>query len=236
MRTINTSNQNLLVNAEEATRQHVFKVHTFRGLNWCEVCAQFLWGFSVQGMKCESKCCCLSVPLFGNNPIFLFLDCSFVAHKRCADNVSKQECLMDRNELKGPLFGVELSAITKSPSHSIPFIVVKCVEEIEARGIYQEGIYRVSGFADEVDELKSTFEKLGRQTNISAESLNIHTVAGVLKLYFRTLPTPLITAECGLLLMDSMGMYECTCIGQEQYNKYKSVLFPFQTRKITASK
>lgn len=111
---------------------------------------------------------------------------------------------MDKNEPKGPLFGVELSAITKSPSQSIPFIVVKCVEEIEARGIYQEGIYRVSGFADEVEELKNSFEKLGRQTNIS-ESLNIHTVAGVLKMYFRTLPTPLITAECGVLLMNSMS-------------------------------
>lgn len=112
---------------------------------------------------------------------------------------------MGRNEVKGPLFGVELSAITRIQINSIPFIVVKCVEEIEARGIFQEGIYRVSGFADEVEELKNSFEKLGRQTNVSAESLNIHTVAGVLKLYFRSLPTPLLTAECGLLLMANLG-------------------------------
>lgn len=112
---------------------------------------------------------------------------------------------MGRNEVKGPLFGVELSAITRIQINSIPFIVVKCVEEIEARGIFQEGIYRVSGFADEVEELKNSFEKLGRQTNVSAESLNIHTVAGVLKLYFRSLPTPLLTTECGLLLMANLG-------------------------------
>lgn len=113
---------------------------------------------------------------------------------------------MDKNdEVKGPLFGVELGAITKLQSNSIPFIVVKCVEEIEARGIFQEGIYRVSGFADEVEELKNTFERLGRQTNVAAENLNIHTVAGVLKLYFRSLPTPLITAECSALLMTSLS-------------------------------
>lgn len=79
------------------------------------------------------------------------------------------------------------------------------MEEIESRGIYQEGIYRVSAFADEVEELKAAFEKNGRQTNISSDNLSIHTVAGVLKSYFRQLPTPLITAECSALLMASIG-------------------------------
>lgn len=132
-------------------------------------------------------------------------DCSFVAHKRCADSVAKQECPGEKNESKGPLFGIELNTVMKNQSNSIPFLVVKCVEEIEARGIMQEGIYRVSGFADEVDELKENFEKNGRRTNISTENISIHTVAGVLKMFFRNLPTPLITTECGEQLMKCLG-------------------------------
>lgn len=34
---------------------HTFKIHTFKGLNWCEFCANFLWGFTAQGVKCEGK-------------------------------------------------------------------------------------------------------------------------------------------------------------------------------------
>lgn len=34
-------------------KAHSFKVHTFKGLNWCELCANFLWGFTAQGVKCE---------------------------------------------------------------------------------------------------------------------------------------------------------------------------------------
>lgn len=124
--------------------------------------------------------------------------------------MATKECSLvdDGESTKGPHFGIELSSVIAKQATSIPFIVTKCVEEIEARGITQEGIYRVSGFADEVDELKAAFIKHGRQTNISAESLNIHTVAGVLKLFFRNLPTPLISesiaAECNTLVDGDM--------------------------------
>lgn len=37
------------------SKSHSFKVHTFKGLNWCELCANFLWGFTAQGVKCEGK-------------------------------------------------------------------------------------------------------------------------------------------------------------------------------------
>jgi chimaerin len=37
--------------------------------------------------------------------------------------------------------------------------VKKCVNEIESRGMDSEGIYRVSGFADEIEALKMAFDK-----------------------------------------------------------------------------
>lgn len=36
-------------------KPHLFKVHTFKGLNWCEFCGNFLWGFTAQGVKCEGN-------------------------------------------------------------------------------------------------------------------------------------------------------------------------------------
>lgn len=38
---------------EKFEKSHAFKVTTFKGLNWCELCGNFLWGFSAQGVKCE---------------------------------------------------------------------------------------------------------------------------------------------------------------------------------------
>lgn len=38
---------------EKIEKSHVFKVTTFKGLNWCELCGNFLWGFTAQGVKCE---------------------------------------------------------------------------------------------------------------------------------------------------------------------------------------
>lgn len=38
---------------EKFEKFHVFKITTFKGLNWCELCGNFLWGFTAQGVKCE---------------------------------------------------------------------------------------------------------------------------------------------------------------------------------------
>lgn len=48
-----TIEDNPLVN--KYSKSHSFKVHTFKGLNWCELCANFLWGFTAQGVKCEGN-------------------------------------------------------------------------------------------------------------------------------------------------------------------------------------
>jgi hypothetical protein len=39
--------------AVDYDKPHAFKIHTFKGLNWCEFCGNFLWGFTAQGVKCE---------------------------------------------------------------------------------------------------------------------------------------------------------------------------------------
>ncbi|XP_026467095.1 beta-chimaerin [Ctenocephalides felis] len=150
-------------------KPHSFKVHTFKGLNWCELCANFLWGFIVQGVKCE--------------------DCGFVAHSKCSEHVPN-DCSPDLKSIRG-VFGTDLTTLLNARSEALPFIVLKCAEEIEKRGLDQEGIYRVSGFQDEIDMLKCALDTGGEVIDISKYNVNV--VAGTLKLYLRLLPVPLIT-------------------------------------------
>jgi len=82
------------------------------------------------------------------------------------------------------------------PHHQIPFVVRRCVEEVEARGMLQEGIYRVSGFADEIEALKLALDREGETTDMSETAYgNVNVIAGTLKLYLRLLPVPLITFQ-----------------------------------------
>lgn len=153
-------------------KSHKFKIHTFKGLNWCEFCANFLWGFTAQGVKCE--------------------DCGFIAHNKCSELVPAK-CVPDLKKIRG-VFGSDLTTVVTAHKCIIPFVVRRCVEEVEARGMLQEGIYRVSGFADEIDALKMALDRNGEKTDMSETAYsNINVVAGTLKLYLRLLPVPLIT-------------------------------------------
>lgn len=102
---------------------------------------------------------------------------------------------------------------------TVPDIVKMCVEEVERRGMEEIGIYRVSGVASEVKELKTYFDTskpppslvarcpfLGysfdcrrisrsdrKDVSLLMSNVDINAVAGVLKLYFRELPEPLFT-------------------------------------------
>lgn len=153
-------------------KPHNFKVHTFKGLNWCEFCANFLWGFTAQGVKCDA--------------------CGFMAHNKCSELVPPK-CVPDLKCIRG-VFGTDLTTMVQLHQCQIPFVVRRCVEEVEARGMLQEGIYRVSGFADEIDALKLALDRDGEMTDMSETTYgNVNVIAGTLKLYLRLLPVPLIT-------------------------------------------
>ena len=55
------------------------------------------------------------------------------------------------------------------------------------------GIFRVSGDQEETNQLREAFE-LGENVDLYAIE-NVHSVAGLLKLFFRELPNPLATYD-----------------------------------------
>lgn len=171
-------------------KSHKFKIHTFKGLNWCEFCANFLWGFTAQGVKCE--------------------DCGFIAHNKCSELVPAK-CVPDLKKMRG-VFATDLTTLVAAHQCIIPFVIKQCVEEVEARGMLQEGIYRVSGFADEIDALKLALDRDGEKTDMSESAYsNVNVIAGTLKLYLRLLPVPLVTYHAYPAFMASTSEYFFLC-------------------------
>lgn len=154
-------------------KPHRFVINNFKGLNFCEFCGNFLWGFTAQGVKCE--------------------DCGFIAHKKCSELVPAK-CVPDLKKIRG-IFGIDLTTIVQVHQCQVPFIIIKCVEEVEKRGIQQEGIYRISGFADEIETLKLALDKDGEKMDMSESSYSVNVITGTLKLYLRLLPIPLVTFQ-----------------------------------------
>ncbi|GAB6025117.1 N-chimaerin, variant 2 [Chamberlinius hualienensis] len=162
------------IDVQQYEKQHNFKVHNFKGLNWCDFCGNFMWGLIAQGVKCE--------------------DCGFSAHRKCSESVPNDCCPDLKYVIR--VFGVDLTTLVKARNTIRPFVVDMLVKEIERRGIDIEGLYRVSGFNDDIEAVKAAIDKDGENAEISPKAYeDINVIAGVLKLYFRLLPIPLITFD-----------------------------------------
>jgi hypothetical protein len=73
----------------------------------------------------------------------------------------------------------------------VPYLVRKCIAEIDQRGLTVKGIYRLSGVKSRVEQLCQSFETDEQRIDLSEHHPNV--VTNVLKLYFRELPEPLLT-------------------------------------------
>ena len=93
---------------------------------------------------------------------------------------------------KNLIFGISLSSYAESRGKLVPFVVTKMIEAIEIRGIDTEGLYRISGRLSELDSLRISIEKDEQNVKELFDAhVDIHSVSGLLKLYFRELPEPL---------------------------------------------
>lgn len=71
-----------------------------------------------------------------------------------------------------------------------PMLVEQCVDFIRQRGLQEEGLFRLPGQANLVKELQDAFD-CGEKPSFDCNT-DVHTVASLLKLYFRELPEPVI--------------------------------------------
>lgn len=77
----------------------------------------------------------------------------------------------------------------------VPLVVESCIRFINLHGLQHEGIFRVSGAQPRVSELREAFER-GEDPLVEGRTVyDLDSVAGTLKLYFRSLEPPLFSPE-----------------------------------------
>ncbi|XP_023500082.1 rho GTPase-activating protein 45 isoform X2 [Equus caballus] len=153
------------VGLSKAARTH--RLRKLRTPAKCRECNSYVY---FQGAECEE--CCLA------------------CHKKCLETLAIQ-CGHKKLQGRLQLFGQDFSQAARSTSDGVPFIVKKCVCEIERRALRTKGIYRVNGVKTRVEKLCQAFET-GKEL-VELSQAPPHDISNVLKLYLRQLPEPLIS-------------------------------------------
>ncbi|XP_063003317.1 rho GTPase-activating protein 45 isoform X2 [Elgaria multicarinata webbii] len=116
-------------------------------------------------------------------------ECYLACHKKCLETLAIQ-CGHKKLQGKLQLFGRDFAQAAHTSSDGVPFVVKKCICEIERRAMKTKGIYRVNGVKTRVEKLCQAFENGKELVELSQASP--HDISNVLKLYLRQLPEPIM--------------------------------------------
>ncbi|XP_033820617.1 rho GTPase-activating protein 45 isoform X2 [Periophthalmus magnuspinnatus] len=152
------------IGLSKAAQTH--KLRKLRTPSKCRECDSYVY---FQGAECE--------------------ECFLACHKRCLETLAIQ-CGHKKLQGRLQLFGREFSQVASCASDSIPFIITKCISEIERRALKMKGIYRVNGVKTRVEKLCQAFEN-GKEL-VELSQCSPHDISNVLKLYLRQLPEPIM--------------------------------------------
>lgn len=97
-----------------------------------------------------------------------------------------------------PVFGVSLDDLYRRDGTAVPLVVYQCLQAVELFGLDTEGIYRLSGSANHINQMKAIFDNDASKvdfTNPENFFHDVNSVAGLLKQFFRDLPEPLFTSQ-----------------------------------------
>ncbi|MGH0145183.1 UNVERIFIED_CONTAM: hypothetical protein FKN15_056822 [Acipenser sinensis] len=98
------------------------------------------------------------------------------------------------------LFGVPLTTLLendqkKFPGSKVPLIFKKLLSKLEQTGLQTEGILRVPGSASRVKNLRQELEAKFYEDTFEWDQVRHNDAAGLLKMFIRELPYPLLTVE-----------------------------------------
>ncbi|XP_066460703.1 unconventional myosin-IXb isoform X2 [Eleutherodactylus coqui] len=139
------------------------------------------------GQSCEH----CSSGIWPMEKAFLCSNCKMICHKKCQSKI-QTHCRPAgvKRTPGGHHFGVHVAELTNE-STSVPVVMEILLEYLEMHGLYTEGIYRKSGAANCMRELKMSLEK--DPNSVKLEKYAIHAITGILKQWLRELPEPLMT-------------------------------------------
>lgn len=102
------------------------------------------------------------------------------------------------NMLAGAVFGAPLDQVPTAVmfGHNVPCVVFRCIEYLLKLGaIHHEGVFRLNGSVAQIRALKDAFNASDVDLGAMNPTPDIHTVAGLLKLYLRELPELVLTLD-----------------------------------------
>lgn len=116
--------------------------------------------------------------------------------------------LMPVGVSRAPTFAVPLDQALDS-GQELPWVVLQTVALVRRRGLDVEGVFRLSGLADRIAHYKKLYDsgRAGAAWRELRDEVNMHTVAGVLKLWLRELPESLFgPADSVVGWLDTTGI------------------------------
>ncbi|XP_030331070.1 GEM-interacting protein-like isoform X1 [Strigops habroptila] len=164
----NGTSQQQVRNIPLSSAAQTHRLRKLRGPSKCRDCDNFM----VSGFECEE--CCLA------------------CHKKCLENLLIT-CGHKKLPNRVPLFGIDFTQVPRDFPEEVPFIVVKCTSEIEARALGVQGIYRISGSKARVEKLCQAFENGRSLVELSEHSP--HDITGVLKHFLKELSAPVLLSH-----------------------------------------
>ncbi|XP_077107646.1 rho GTPase-activating protein 40 isoform X2 [Ranitomeya variabilis] len=105
-----------------------------------------------------------------------------------------------RRPTESRLFGVSLTSLLEQDrklltNTQVPLILQAILTCLEKNGLELQGILRICGSQARMKSLQQRLEKIFYAGLVSWDEVNPHDAAGLLKLFLRELPAPLLTAE-----------------------------------------
>ncbi|TDZ31598.1 putative Rho-GTPase-activating protein 7 [Colletotrichum spinosum] len=107
-----------------------------------------------------------------------------------------------------PVFGLSLTRLYERDGLPVPMVVYQCIQAVDLYGLGVEGIYRQSGSLTHINKLKTMFDT--DSSNAALDFRNpenfyhdVNSVTGLLKMFLRDLPNPLLTTEHHSELVDA---------------------------------
>ncbi|XP_035751497.1 rho GTPase-activating protein 45 [Egretta garzetta] len=155
------------VGLSKAAQTH--RLRKLRTPSKCRECNSYVY---FQGAECE--------------------ECYLACHKKCLETLAIQ-CGHKKLQGKLQLFGQDFTKASQGSVDGIPFIIKKCISEIEKRALKTKGIYRVNGVKTRVEKLCQAFENGKELVELSQASP--HDISNVLKLYLRQVNLWIVEVE-----------------------------------------
>jgi hypothetical protein len=119
------------------------------------------------------------------------------------------------------LFGVSLQVLMKreEPTRRVPKFVEKALWFIYDNGLKSEGIFRISGRSTQIDRLKDHLNQGGKV--FFSPTVDIHSIATLVKMWFRELPEPLFTWDgCAAML----NVFHTVTDPEEKLQQFREII------------